>query len=209
MNGVCALALIFLMDVSGSVSAENYTLQRDGVAKAFQSTEVKRAILDQPGGIVVSVIQWSNFQKISVPWMRIQNEADISKVADAIYNTERAFEGSTLLAGSLQYGLAYMDQLPCEAIRKVIDVSGDGMNDSGPEHMNTARLDAEEQNVTVNGLAVQGAEYYIYEYYRNNVRTFNGFVILAETPEQFPRVIRKKMVMEIGQLQIEEDTVIQ
>ncbi len=209
MSGVCALALIFLMDVSGSVSADNYILQRDGVAQAFQSREVQKAVLDQPGGIVVSVIQWSHEQRIVVPWVHIQSGTDIDALSVKIHQTERASDGSTLLAGSLQYGLAYMDQLPCEAIRKVIDVSGDGSNDSGPLHMKEAREQAEEQDVVVNGLAVQGVETGIYEYYRKNVRTSNGFVILAETPAQFPRVIRKKMVMEIGQLQVSEETVIQ
>ena len=46
-----ALALVLAVDVSASVTADSYLLQRDGIARAFADPRLVEAITAAPGGI--------------------------------------------------------------------------------------------------------------------------------------------------------------
>jgi hypothetical protein len=52
--------LLLAFDVSASVNDGEFELQRAGTAAAFRSPAVVRAISEAPGGIAVSIIQWSS-----------------------------------------------------------------------------------------------------------------------------------------------------
>jgi hypothetical protein len=52
-----ALALVLAVDVSASVSADSYLLQRDGIAHAFASPRLAEAIAATKGGIEVLVLE--------------------------------------------------------------------------------------------------------------------------------------------------------
>ncbi|MGG6495389.1 UNVERIFIED_CONTAM: DUF1194 domain-containing protein, partial [Bacteroidetes bacterium 56_B9] len=57
----------------------------------------------------------------------------------------------TSIAGALMYSLKLFDELPFEARRRVIDVSGDGPNNDGP-HIEGPRDDVLSRGITINGL---------------------------------------------------------
>ena len=61
------------VDVSASVTADSYVLQREGIARAFESRDLAKAIAAAPGGIEVLVLQWSDPDKIEVAvgWTRM------------------------------------------------------------------------------------------------------------------------------------------
>ncbi|HEX4614974.1 MAG TPA: DUF1194 domain-containing protein, partial [Stellaceae bacterium] len=57
----CAgLALVLAVDVSASVTADSYVLQRDGIAHAFENPRLINAISAVPGGIEALVLEWSD-----------------------------------------------------------------------------------------------------------------------------------------------------
>ena len=60
------LALVLAVDVSASVTADSYLLQRDGIARAFSNLRLVEAISAAPGGIEVLVLEWSDPDKIVV-----------------------------------------------------------------------------------------------------------------------------------------------
>ena len=54
------LELMLLVDVSGSVNATEYNLQKQGYVDAFNNATVQNAITNsQGGGIAVTYIEWS------------------------------------------------------------------------------------------------------------------------------------------------------
>src|ERR1700681_4553564 len=71
------LALILAIDVSGSVNAERWELQRRGYEAAFKSPEVMQALTSgQHKAIAVTMVEWSgaNHQKQVVDWMVITDQ---------------------------------------------------------------------------------------------------------------------------------------
>ena len=69
-----AVALVMLVDVSGSIDNREYDLQRSGIVAAFEDRAVQRAIWQQRA-IAVTVIEWSDTQRTVVPW-RVLSDAD-------------------------------------------------------------------------------------------------------------------------------------
>ena len=74
------LELVLLVDVSGSVDATEYGLQKTGYVNAFNSAAVQNAILgSQLGKIAVTYVEWSgnNEQSQQVGWTLIDSVAEI------------------------------------------------------------------------------------------------------------------------------------
>ena len=91
------LELVLLVDVSGSVSATEYALQKGGYVAAFHSAAVQSAIAGSLGGaIAVTYVEWSGNtqQSIEVGWTLINNAATADAFADAISAATRNFSGT-------------------------------------------------------------------------------------------------------------------
>ena len=68
----CRQALALGLDVSGSVDADEYRLQLDGLAAALASPEVVSALIaDAASPVRITVYEWSgpNDQQVLVPWL--------------------------------------------------------------------------------------------------------------------------------------------
>ena len=196
--GPCALALVLLIDVSGSVSSDRYALQHAGVAQALADQHVKHALLAQEGGIALTVIEWSDRRQVVVPWRMLRTENDISAVAEILAGAQRSMTGSTAMGDAMVEGLAALNGAPCEPVRKIIDVSGDGRNNDGDASPDDVRVKAHALGVTVNGLPIRGDEPDVADYYRGHVVTGDGFVIEARSFDDFAVAIRYKLLMEIS-----------
>ena len=118
-----AVALVLAIDVSESVSAERYMLQHEGIARAFESPELIKSIVEQPGGIEALVLEWSDPEKIAVTvgWTHIANASAAAAFAQAVRATERTSHGLTAIGAALQAAGAAFDRIP-ETAHKVIDV---------------------------------------------------------------------------------------
>ena len=202
------LELMLLVDVSGSVDATEYNLQKQGYVQAFQSAAVQNAIAASQGGsIAVTYIEWSgrSQQSIQVGWTLINDAASANSFASAINGTTRLFSGQTAIQDAI--GKMYTGfgtevggtANAFESQRQVIDVSGDGAdNDSasfaaaggGRNAAIAAGVDA------INGLPILG-ETNLLAYYTNNVKGGAGFVLPASNFADFGRAIQEKLVKEI------------
>jgi Ca-activated chloride channel homolog len=81
--------------------------------------------------------------------------------------------------------------------RRVIDVSGDGIDNSGFD-LEIARQDAKSQKIIINGLAIQEDELGLAEYYRNHLIIGpDSFVETANGYADFTRAIRAKLLKEL------------
>ena len=196
----CALALVLLIDVSGSVSSERYALQHAGVAQALTEPHVEHALLSQEGGMSMTVIEWSDRRQTIVPWHMIHTAEDVSAVAEMLSGAQRSMTGSTAMGDALRDGLATLNRSPCEPSRKVIDISGDGRNNDGNVSPDDMRLIARGNNVVINGLPIRGDEPDVADYYRGHVITEDGFVIEAKSFDDFAVAIRTKLLTEVSEL---------
>ncbi|MEM7508888.1 MAG: DUF1194 domain-containing protein [Pseudomonadota bacterium] len=197
----CGLELILAMDVSRSVVNAEYDLQMGGLAAAFRSAEVIEAIEWTPGGIMVTVTQWSGprSQSQSVPWAHVSTAVEALAFADAIDNQQREFFAAyTAIGEALYHAARVSDANPKQCQRKVIDVSGDGHSNRGRPARPVAEALA-VKGYTVNGLVIEGAlgEDLVEFYLRNVTRGPGSFVEVADGFEDYARAIRVKLVREM------------
>ncbi len=77
------LAIVMAIDVSTSVTADSYILQRDGIARAFKDPRLIDAISAAPGGIEALVLEWSDPESIAVavPWTHITDKRSAAAFA--------------------------------------------------------------------------------------------------------------------------------
>jgi hypothetical protein len=195
-------ALILLIDVSGSIDNTEYDLQKNGIANAFRDPAVVKAIWNQPfGRMAVALVEWSDSATVVVPWTVIEGEDASRGFAAMIDRIERSSRGSTALGTAVAFAVNLFESCGCEAGRRVIDVSGDGLNNSGALTASAGRELALQRDIVVNGLPItgDGSDLGLFEHYENEVKGGQGsFIIEARGFEDFARAIRQKLVMEIA-----------
>jgi Protein of unknown function (DUF1194) len=197
-----SVALVLAIDVSGSVSPERYALQHDGIAHAFESPQLIKAIGEVPGGIEALVLEWSDPEKIAITvgWTRITNRASAAGFAAAVRATQRSSTGLTALGSAMLAAGAAFDHMPEPAARRIIDISGDGSANSG-ERPADARDILVKKGITINGLAILTEEPALDDYYRRNViGGQSAFVLVAQNMDSFALAIQNKLVQEVAAL---------
>ena len=172
-------------------------MQRDGVRDAFLDPQLQQIIEREPDGVAVSVIEWASESRVVVPWMHLRTQADATQLAHAVGALNRSVNGFTALGDALHMGMQVLEDAPCDADRQIMDVSGDGISNEGSD-VQDVRLRAQQQGVVINGLPIQARpEVDIERYYREQVITPGGFVIVANGMQDFGRAIRRKLILEI------------
>ncbi len=198
---VVDLELALLVDVSASVSDEEFRLQAGGLATAFQSAAVLEAIrATVRKGMVVSVIQWANetSQRVSVDWTMVAGEDDVRWLSARISSMPRLIQGGhTAISNALAFGMGQIDSNRFEGLRRVIDLSGDGRNNDGLPLL-TVRRQVIERGITINGLAILNELPLLDQYFRDYLIGGSGaFYIVADDYHAFARAMSEKLVQEI------------
>ena len=146
--------LVLAVDVSYSMDEEEQKLQRDGYVQALTSPEFARGLTTgMIGKIALTYIEWasSTDQKIIVPWTLIDSPAAAAafaaRLADAPYRRARR----TSVSGAIDASLALFAGNGYDGTRRIIDVSGDGPNNSG-RPVTSARDEAIADGAIINGL---------------------------------------------------------
>ena len=195
-----AVALVLAVDVSESVSAERYLLQRDGIARAFETPQLVDAIAAVPGGIEALVLEWSDPDKIAITvgWTRIANRSAAAAFSAAVRATQRTSNGLTAIGSALLAAAAAFDHMPEPAGHRVIDISGDGMANFGVPPA-SVRDGLVRQGITINGLAILSEEPWLDDYYRHNVIGGpSAFVVVAQGFDSFAEAMLRKLVQEVA-----------
>ena len=197
----CAsLALVLAVDVSTSVTADSYLLQRNGIARAFEDPRPVSAISAVPGGIEAMVLEWSDPDRIAVTvgWTSLADVESAAAFAAAVRATKRSSDGLTAIGPALLAAAAAFDQMPEPAQRRVIDISGDGMANFGLTPT-VARDRVVEAGISINGLAILTEEPWLEAYYRSNVIGGPGaFVVAARNSGTFADAMLRKLVQEVA-----------
>ena len=202
------LALVLAVDVSFSMDPDEQELQRDGFAQAFRSIEVQEAIRKgMIGRIAVVYVEWAGagYQEVVVPWTVIEQPTDALAFATRLAQSRPSRSGYTSISSAIDFGLMQLRKSGVQAIRQVIDISGDGANNQG-RMVTLARDDALEQGVTINGLPIMlkrpDGIWDIEDldlYFRDCVIGGPGaFMIPVRKQAQFADAIRSKIIREIA-----------
>ncbi|HEV2674958.1 MAG TPA: DUF1194 domain-containing protein [Aliidongia sp.] len=195
------VALVLAVDISSSVDEARFRLQQSGYAAAFRSPLVQAALLSGPKhSIAVAYVQWAGArsQHLVVAWTLIDSEAASQALADRIEASDRLDEGSTSISGAIAFAMDLLASAPYGAERRIIDVSGDGSNNSG-RMAHLARDEAVAAGITINGLLILAVEPELDRYYRENVIGGPGaFLVSATSFATFATAIANKLVREVA-----------
>lgn len=193
------LELVLLVDVSASVSKEEYRLQVLGLANAFQSQSILQAIKES-GGIAVSVIQWAQktLQHRSVDWSHLGSEKDARSFAFKIASMQRPKpSGQTAIAEALKVAKNELEINAFQGLRRVIDLSGDGRSNDG-EYLPEPRQQVLDAGITINALAIVNEVPDLGHYFQQKlIGGPQSFVLTAVDYTDFSRAIREKLDREI------------
>jgi hypothetical protein len=202
--------LVLAVDVSRSVDTEEMEMQMRGYAEAFRDPRLADGIAGGPlGAIAVTLFVWSdwNIQHTLVPWMRLDGPGSCEGFARALDGASRETYLYTSISGAMDYASKQFGT-HFEGMRRVIDISGDGVNNSG-RPLAAARSETLAQGIVINGLAVldrtpQPATLLaglppVDEYYRDEVIGGPGaFLMVAEGYDTFAGAVRRKIIREIA-----------
>ncbi len=223
-EGQVDLLLVLAADVSRSVDEREFKLQREGFAAAMVDPRVLRAMTSgATGRIALIFIEWgSEFeQKVVIDWTVVGNAKQAQDVSERMRTAARSFWGRTSISAAIDYSMVLLARSPFQSSRSVIDVSGDGTNNSGRD-VTAARDAAIAKGVTINGLVILSEEPLatnpahthppggLTAYFENNVIGGPGaFVLEAESFQTFGQMLVSKLVKEIAALAAEPNTLVE
>jgi hypothetical protein len=208
------LLLVLAVDVSRSIDATKFQLQREGYAAAVADPHVLDAIhTGRTGRIGLTFVEWSGVgaQKVVIDWTTIGDADSAKGFGDRLLEAPRSFADRTSISGAIEFAMGQLDKAPYEAARRTIDVSGDGTNNAGRD-VAMLRDEAVAKGITINGLVILSDNPMSWNpdhtnppgglanYYRNNVMGGpSAFVMVAENFNSFGQAIIKKMIAEVAQ----------
>ncbi len=194
----CETALLLAVDVSGSISLQEYHLQMEGLAQALEDPAIVDALVTGQDGLALVHWSGSRHQTLSLGWHRLQDAADVAAFAAAVRATRRPqLRTVTAIGDAIRFSLAQFGPVQ-DCDRHVIDISGDGAENEG-QNVATARREAEAARVIINAIAIELDDRAdnLTGYFRRFVITPDGFAITAHGLPDYPRAIRQKLLREL------------
>jgi hypothetical protein len=202
--------IVLAVDVSHSMELDELAVQRQGYAQALVSKEFLQAVGHGPyGRVAVTYFEWSapSDQRIIIPWRLIDGPESADAVADEIMNAPVRRGSRTSISSAISFAMPLFAENPYRGLRRVLDISGDGVNNSGPP-VTSAREEALAKGITINGLPIMvkpstfGLSTDVINldaYYEDCVIGGPGsFVVPIKDRNKFNEVIRTKLVLEVA-----------
>ena len=211
------LALVLLTDVSRSVDAREYELIKEGYAAALTDPRVLAAIAGgQQAAIAVLYVEFAGAHEVRtlVGWTVVHNAASAADFAERVKSASRAFWGRTAISSGVEHSMTALARdlaaAGIEAPRHVIDVAGDGTNNSGRK-IAAVRDEAVAAGITINALVIHSdpASAWIAahvnppggltHYFRENViGGLGAFALEIEDFASFGQGMTRKLITEIA-----------
>jgi len=214
------LLLCLAADVSESVTAGEYELQKRGHASAIEDPDVVSVIRSGlHGRIAVLYIEWADQQQqhAGMDWHIIEDMASARDAAEKIRTSPSPpwidwNVRNTSISEVVQYCLRRFETAQLTSRRKVIDISSDGTNNVGAR-IDDVRDMAVSRGVVINALAIEDSLAPFPDgthtrplgglvgYFQANVVGGPGsFVQPAKGYASFAEMIRRKFILELASL---------
>ena len=210
--------LVLAVDVSYSMDPDEQALQREGYRLALTSKEFMQALREGAHGkIAITYVEWAGQfdQRVVMPWRLIEGPELADAVAAEIGRAPYRRASRTSISGGLRFSSTLFANSGYRGLRRVIDVSGDGPNNSGTP-VAPQRDEIVAKGVTINGLPLMLKRSYrgmmdiqhLDWYYEDCVTGGPGsFVIPVRDRAQFVEATRNKLVLEVAGRQPEADVI--
>jgi hypothetical protein len=198
------LLLVLAVDASGSIDEAEFRLQREGYAEALSSRRFLDAVRSGPAGAVaVAMVEWGapGAAATVVPWMRVGDTKTAEALAAAVLAAPRSSQSWNAIGDAIDHCAGLITTAPFRAGRAVIDLSGDGPDIRSLNPVGAARAAAAAAGITVNALAILGAEARVNleQYYEREVIAGPGaFVTTAKDRRELTPALLAKLVREIA-----------
>ena len=201
--------LVLAVDISYSMDPEEQALQREGYITGITSRDFMQALRGgQHGKVAMTYFEWAGpyDQKIVVPWRLIDGPEAADAFANEIVRAPYRRASRTSISGALNFGKPLFDGSGYRGFRRVIDVSGDGANNSGP-FVTITRDEVLAAGITINGLPIMLKRPNSFTMDIDNLDVYfedcviggpGAFVIPIREREQFKEATRTKLVLEIA-----------
>jgi hypothetical protein len=206
------LELVLAVDVSGSIDPVEAQLQREGYMAALASTAVIEAIrAGVLGRIALTYVEWGGIEHQStlVEWRIIETRADAEAFVAILAETPLRRARRTSISGAIAYSAPKFAANTIESTRQVIDISGDGPNNSGPQ-LPMARDSALAEGIVINGLPIINDRPNPFGlrtmpdldlYFENCViGGLGAFIVVAESFDDFASAVLSKLILEISDI---------
>jgi hypothetical protein len=160
------------------------------------------------GRVAITYFEWAGEreQRIIVPWRLIDGPESADAVAGEIARAPFRRAARTSISSALLFAMPLFGGSGYRGLRRVVDVSGDGVNNNGPM-VTLVRDELLAQGIVINGLPIM--------YKRPNFSTLDieeldvyfedcviggpgSFVIPIKNRDQFKDAIRTKLVLEVA-----------
>jgi hypothetical protein len=206
--------IVLAVDVSRSIDEDEARLQREGYRAAVSDPAIVEAIRGgMIGAIGIAYVEWAGieYQRLVLPWTRIASQAEADRWAERLAQAPRVSLSWTSISGAIDFSRRVLAEAPFEATRRIIDVSGDGVNNSGPP-AEQARDRALAEGIIINGLPILNDRptfgrlppIALDDYFRDSVIGGPGsFLIVAQDFESFGQAVKRKLIREIAGLRRE------
>ncbi|MBR0655556.1 DUF1194 domain-containing protein [Plastoroseomonas arctica] len=205
--GEVDLLLVLAVDASGSIDADEFRLQREGLAEAVTHPAVLAAVRSQPiGAIGIAMVEWGTpgGAETVMAWEILRDAASAARVAELLRTVPRSTQSYNAIGDAILHAQALIQAAPWRAAERVIDVSGDGPDLRSLTAAPEARDAVVAAGTVVNGLAIELSPVTRFgeslgEHYRRAVIGGPGaFVLTATDRRDFARAMRTKLVREIS-----------
>jgi hypothetical protein len=208
----CDVALILVLDVSTSINDAEFKVQIEGTAAAFRDKDVIGAIKNgMHSRIAVAMVFFADVGRTVMDWSIIENQQDAVAVSERIGAVGRSLAGNTSIDSGLSKAAELMAHIPCVPDRRVVDVSGDGVDHYC--YLGSSRDALIRDGVIINAISVGdddrlcaptiGGNVVVFpqlrQYYDEHVRGGEGsFAVSAPDFDGYVDVIRSKILREIS-----------
>lgn len=197
--------LVLAVDISTSMDEREFALQRAGYVEALRHPDFIKAVRAGTNGrIAIAYFEWAGTIRDDavLAWQIIDGSDSADAFADGIAARPfRSFRG-TSISGALAFGTGLFGQSAFKTQRRVIDISGDGPNNTGPP-VTTERDAALAKGIIVNGLPIlispSPTFSHLDRYYAECVTGGPGsFVLPIYAASEFSTAIRRKLILEVS-----------
>lgn len=204
------LKLVLAVDVSMSMDPDEQKLQRDGYVQAFRDQNIINAIrAGRTGRIAVAYFEWAgpDVQQLLMPWQIIDGPESANAFAEKLSSHPYTRRMRTSISSALIFARNLLNETEYRANRNVIDVSGDGVNNSGPL-MRLTREQVLAAGIVINGLPIvvrpttqwsfwDAPDLDLY-YGKCVVGGAGSFMLPITKPDEFATATRQKLLLEIA-----------
>jgi hypothetical protein len=204
------LELVLAADISRSMDLEEAALVRQGFIRAFRHPDVVSAIeRGTLGRIAVTYAEWGSerYQRTRADWTEVSDAASAAAFVEAVERSSVFLVEWTSISDAIAFAGQRFEDNGFQSERQIIDISGDGPNNSGP-YVNLARDRAVAEGIVINGLPIINDRPNVYGYppfpdldlyYEDCVIGGPGaFIVVADGFKDFARAVLRKLVTEIA-----------